>query len=175
MSCIKIIYTLTSTTKPLVSVLLCTMQPSWESWTWWTSYWDVARDPLIPDARGMLAVERAERNGHTGVVERLRPLSVPNYGCRRIGARGRPVRHGYSRSWSQFLKRVLVRGGAQLGFTYAAASLCCGRRITLGILWTEDLSIADRGLAKKPGLPSFAWLRGPRKSVHFAMFRRSVD
>jgi ankyrin repeat protein len=34
-------------------------------------------DPLIPDARGMLAVERAEQNGHTDVVERLRPLSVP--------------------------------------------------------------------------------------------------
>lgn len=34
-------------------------------------------DPLIPDARGKLAIERAERHGHTDVVERLRPLSVP--------------------------------------------------------------------------------------------------
>lgn len=33
-------------------------------------------DPLIRDARGMLAVERAERNGHDEIAALLRPLSA---------------------------------------------------------------------------------------------------
>jgi ankyrin repeat protein len=35
-------------------------------------------DPLIKDARGKLAIERAERKGHNEVVELLRPLSTPS-------------------------------------------------------------------------------------------------
>ena len=36
-------------------------------------------DPSIKDARGRLAIERAERYGRTEIVDRLRPLSVsPN-------------------------------------------------------------------------------------------------
>ena len=33
-------------------------------------------DPLIKNARGRLAIERAERYGHTAIVERLRALSA---------------------------------------------------------------------------------------------------
>ena len=34
-------------------------------------------DPLIPDARRQTALELAESNGHSELVEYLRPLSVP--------------------------------------------------------------------------------------------------
>lgn len=35
-------------------------------------------DPLVKDARGKMAIERAEEEGHSEVVELLRPLSIPS-------------------------------------------------------------------------------------------------
>ena len=35
-------------------------------------------DPLIKDSRARLAIDRTRFHGHAGVVERLRPLSIPS-------------------------------------------------------------------------------------------------